>query len=362
MTDLRLELITKEKLEIALEQNLYWGFSNKMVPFSKSKAKWLLQNERFEANDICGVMGLEKEEIVSFVYLIPDLIKTKNGIEKVFWSSRWWVCDKYKDSVLSAYTKKASTDAAKEKVIIKYLGADTLEYYKKQPYTEFSERTRYIFMFNLDDGLLTSKLKMLKFISPVLKGIKWISHYSITKLNRLKFNLNGVSYEYISYINEKNWEFIAPFVKNDLVFKTKNYINWQINNNQYTNAPLNHKNNYTCLISSISNKIHNNSLMVYLDHQLIGFISFLIRGNEFVTRYFLCSEKNYKFCADTLMEHFIKSKCTFLLTEDENLGKYIKNSFTSVYVNKRNIVSVYNNSLGFDLKNEFVYQQDGHFA
>ncbi len=361
MKDLQVISLTRSALKNALEQNLYWKNDSEFVPFSKSKALWLLKNKRIEDDDVCGILGLENNILVSFIYLIPDYLRTSKGVSKIYWSSRWWVTEKYKNSILSAYTKRLSLEATKNQVIIKYLGTDTLEYYKKQPYTEFSERSRYIFIFNLDSHLILNKFGFLKMITPVIKGVTSLSHAIVALVNKRKIKTKDIVCEYISNLNDESWEFVEKHVKNDLIPKTKDYINWQIDNSQYT-INENNKLPYRCLISSVSNKIHNKTFFVKQNNTVIGFVSVLVRGNEFVTRYFLCEEDNYKSCLDALMKHFIESKCTFLLTEDEVLGHHIKKRFMSIYTDKRQLVSLAHNTLDLDFSNKKVYQQDGHFA
>ncbi|MDO5971145.1 hypothetical protein Q4Q35_15155 [Flavivirga aquimarina] len=360
MKDLQIVSLTRKMLKDALEQNLYWQSDAEFVPFSKNKALWLLKNERIEDEDVCAILGIENNTLVSFIYLIPDLINTDQGTAKIYWSSRWWVAEKHKESILSAYTKRVSLEATKNQLIIKYLGTDTLDYYKKHPYKEFSKRTRYIFVFNLDHHLFINKFRFLKAITPLIKGVSNLSHYLIASINKNKIKTGSLSCEYISDINKNTWLFIEKHVVNDLIPKSKDYINWQIDNNQYTLK--NKKLSYNCLIGSISHKIHNTNFFVKMGNKIIGFISVLVRGDEFVTRYFLCDHDHYQYCLDALMEYFIESKCTFLLTEDEVLGAHISKKFLKAFTNKRALVSLVHNDISLDFSDKKVYQQDGHFA
>lgn len=364
MQDIKVTTLTKKLLKHALAHNLYWNSNTTHVPFSKSKAQWLLQNERIEDDDICAILGYEKDELISFVYMVPDWIKTETGMQKIYWSSRWWVHDKYKNSVLSSYTKNLSVTAVKNHVIIKHLGIDTLTYYDKQPFATFSERTRYIFVFNLDYNLIISKFKVLKHISSILKTITSFSHYTLAKINKSKTKkaTKDISYEYLSTLNETAWEFVKKHCENDLIPKSKSYINWQIDNNQYTIAEVDTKAPYKCLISSISHKIYNITFLVIKENATIGFVSALVRGDEFVVRYFLSDKIHFDYCINALMDNFIKTKCSFILTENELLGYQIKQRYLSVYTNKRQLISLAHNDIDFNFKTINISEQDGHFA
>ena len=362
MNDLQVISLTRNKLKEALEQNLYWKNDSGFVPFSKSKAKWLLKNERIENDDICAILGFENNTLIAFVYLIPDWINTEKGVCKFYWSSRWWVDDKYKNTILSTYTKKISLESVKNQMIIKYLVPETEEYYKKQPFTKFSTRERYIILFDLNHNFVVGKVKFLKILLPLLKIFTKISHYLISLINIRKINTSELFYEYLTTIDSDTWDFIKKYCQNDLVQKTKSYINWQIDNNQYTIAKTESKFPQKCLISSISSNIYNLNFLILKGANKIGFVSALIRRNEFVLRYFLTDEKNYDDCINALMDNFIKSKCSILIIEDEILGKHIHHKFLKVYSNKRKIFSLAHNDVAINFENKNIKQQDGHFA
>ncbi len=362
MKDLQVISLTRSALKNALEQNLYWKNDSKFVPFSKSKALWLLRNERIEDDDVCAVLGLEHNTLVAFIYLIPDWINTKEGIHKIYWSSRWWVSDDYKTSILSTYLRKVSLESVQNQMIIKYLVNETEEYYKKQPFTRFSSRERYIMLFDLNHNFIVSKVKPLRIALPLLKVFTKISHAFISVINKRRINSKDISYEYLSQIDSNAWNFIKKHCDSDLIKKTKTYINWQIDNNQYVIAKDEHKFSQNCLISSISSNIYNLNFLISKTTKKIGFISALVRRNEFVLRYFLSDEENHNTCMDALVDNFIKSKCSILIVEDEILGKKIASKFLNIYSNKRKIYSLAHHDVALNFENKDVHQQDGNFA
>lgn len=364
MQDIKIISLTKKMLEDALKHDLYWDKNSKVVPFSKNKAKWLLQNERIENEDICAILGYENDELISFVYMVPDYIKTDKGFEKIFWSNRWWVHEKYENSVLSTYTKKLSIEAVNKQVLIKYVGSETLEYYRKQSFKKFGKRNKYIFVFSLDYHLIINKAKFLKNLSPLLKVITKLSHVSVASINKLKISRNKrkLSYTYLDSIDDTAWAFIEKYCENDLIPKSKAYLNWQINNNQYVEIDATNTLPYKCLLSSISYKIFNSNFLVLSNSKVVGFISVLIRGDEFVLRYFLSNKENYNLCLEALMHNFIRSKCTYILTDDEVLGEHIQQRFISIYTNKKEQFSLAHNDINYNFDNMVINEQDGHFA
>ena len=363
MNDIDIISLSKKDLKLSLSDNTFWGADMKTVPFSMSKAQWLLENRRIEEDDICAIIATRKNKIISLVYLVPDLINTTSGLKKVYWSRRWWIHDDYKNTVLPTYTIKQSESLVKNQIIIKFLGKSVVDFYKKQPYTEISKRTRYFIIFNLDATLIVSKIKYLKYLKPLVYALDGASRNIISFINKKKLKSKHLKYSYVSVINEDLWKFLEPFYSKDLVPKSKSYLNWQINNNQYTNAAVKEKLSYECLIGSTDSNIHNLSFSIYKSDKRLGFISILIRGKEAIVRYFTCENINFNICADALMEQLIKQKISRFQTENEQLGQYIQNKYLNVYTDKRKLYGLINKNVLDVIPEEIVINdQDGNFA
>ncbi|WP_298555601.1 hypothetical protein [uncultured Algibacter sp.] len=361
--DLEIITLTKALLKEAVDNNTYWGYQSKNIPFSKSKAKWLLENDRIENDDVCAILGYEKQDIVAFIYMIPDLINTPQGIKKVFWSRRWWIADKYKDTILSTYTRSLSFKAIKNQAIIKYIGQETIPYYEKQPFTKFSKRNKHIIVFSLDSELLLNNIRKLRTVKPLVKLISSLSYNFTAIINKFKNKkrVKGLTYEYISFIDNHSWKYIEPFLKNDLVVKTPVYINWQIDNSQYTQVKNKYKSSHYCLINSSTSNIYNLNFLVKKE-TIIGFISILVRNTEFHIRYFITSEDNYDYCVDALMDNFILAKATIIHTENDKLGRSLNRRYFSTHTKKREIFTLVHKDVNLETKNIHITDQDGNFA
>ncbi|WP_299241426.1 hypothetical protein [uncultured Aquimarina sp.] len=362
-SDFKTLLITKKEIREALDKNTFWK-NAKNVPFTKSKANWLLQNSRIEENDICGLIGYEDEVMIAFIYFIPDYIKTSAGEKKIYWCRRWWVADAYKNSILATYMMNEAVNAVDKQVLIKYIGKEVEEFYDKQPFTKFSERERFFILFNADANLLISKITVLKYAKPIAKYLERISGWWIQKINRKKISktVSGLSYEYLSSLDQETWEFLENKCKNDLIPKTKEYVNWQLSNNQYAITPVINRFPYHCLIASASEQLHHINLSVKKEKEIIGFLSFLVRGNEFNVKYFVAKEGYMDECVSALMDNFIKTNTNIIHTENTVLGKKISEKFSNFYSDKRILYAFAHNDIENNFENVSLYDRDGHFA
>lgn len=355
--------ITKRELRSAIEENRYW--KGLLSPIPKSKALWIVSNTRIEEDEYCGVIGFENEKIISFIYMLPDLLNIKNGTKKVYWMLLWWVDIAFKNTVFGTYTYNEAINLAGKQVLIKAYAENVTSFYKKQPYHVIAQRIRYTVFFSLDSSILLGRFNFLKHLNYIVKLADSFS-YSILKLTNAKASksrTNVLVYEYINEIDNETWEFIKPLCKNDLIFKTKDYINWQISNSQYTQIPT-AKHAYTSLQPGISSNIHIHNLKIIKDETIIGFLSYTINFNEFSIKYFLVSNSsNYDACVDVLIENLYATKTKFIFTDDSQLYETIKKRYKIIYTHKSIKKSLSHNSLNLDMQKEnlYLFDRDGHF-
>ena len=364
MNNLKIITLTKLELSQAISENKYW---NGVIepPLSKNKAKWLVENKRAADDDVLAVLGYENNTIIGFVHMIPDFVKIDNGnTKKIFWSQKWWVSDKYKGTLLPAYIKKQSLGSCFNQLIVRFLGDNTRAYYKKQPFTQFSERKRYIIVFSLDHKLLIYKKSGLKKIKALLKVIDSLSRRVLATLNILKSKLKSadVTYSSVNSVSEEVWQFLEKHLVNDLVPKSKEYINWQITNKQYHLLNKGQdKLDYKCLLGTISKKIYNINFVVKNDDVTVGFISGFVSGNRFIVRYFIYEESYYDDCLNVLMKALIDSKCTILQTENYKVGEGLSNKYFKVYVDSKELLSLIHNDVNINIDDSMVFDQDGSY-
>jgi len=345
--------VTKAILAEALEKDTFWR-NEGTIPFSKSKAKWLLANPRMDDEDICAVVVYENDVIISFVYLIPDMITLSDKTIKIYWFRRWWVADKYKDSIISSYLMNDAVKEVDGQVVIKFLAKNIESFYKRLPYQEFGFKTRYFILFELI-------LRRLKFL---LRPIQSLSANFVRRINRkrIRKSTSKMVYEYITFLDENTWAFIQPFVKNDLVPKTIDYVNWQLDSSQYTKTTVSGNYPYVCLISGAFENIEIVNFKVEINQHIVGFISYLIRGTEFIVKYFIADKNYYQDCVNALMDHFIRYDVNTIHAEDDQLANSILKRFVKVYVDQRKVYSLANKGIDSDFSDVELFQRDGNFA
>ncbi len=361
--DLEIVALTKKMLRNVVENNTFW--KSGLAPMPKSKASWLISNNRINEEDYCGVIAYENKEMISFIYMIPDLINSNDSIgKKAYWMIDWWVIDKYKDSILGTYIYNQAIKLADKQVIIKGYTENVQEFYEKQPFTIISTRLRYTLFFSLDSSMIIGRFKFLKPVKFLIDSIDLIISKTTRSINsyKIKKTTKNIAYDFINQLDDETWNFIKPLCKKDLILKTKEYVNWQINNNQYLQTPLVHKRPYINLQTGSSDNIKIHNLKILLDNQIIGFLSYIINYNEFNVKYFLVeNDENYDLCIDALMENLIKSKRNFIFTDDTKLAENICKRYFTFFTHKILKKGLVHNETKFDYNSVTMLNRDGHF-
>lgn len=361
--DLKILPLTKEKLRHAIDHNLYW--KDDLIPLPKSKAQWILSNERIEEDDYCGVLGLEGDKLVSFVYMLPDFLALdKNETKKIYWILLWWVNDEYKNTVLGTYIYNEAVNLTGKQVLIKSYAEGVNDFYEKQPFEVISSRLRYTIFFSLDSSILIGRfsfLKRLRFFidiadTIVSKVVRTINAY------KLKHTLKQLSYDYITQLDHETWEFIQPLCEKDLIHKTKSYVNWQISNIQYSQIRVPDRYPFKSLQVGNGHNIGIRNIKILKNKELIGFLSYTKNHKEFNVKYFLVNNaKNYDICVAVLIDHFIHEKTNFIFTDDTELAGAIKKKYTTIFIYKIIKKALAHKEIQLDFNQMTIYNRDGHF-
>ena len=221
--------------------------------------------------------------------MIPDILLTSSKEhKKVYWMILWWVEEKYNSNVLSTYIYNEALRLIGGQAIIKSYTENVSSFYKKMPFEVIQSRLRYTIFFSLDKSTLFAKFKFLKYFKWSIIILDKISGASLRYINLSKINKKSknIAYEYLNQLDNQAWQFIEPLCCNDIILKTKDYVNWQISPLQYTNTPIEIKHPYLALESGISNNISIYNIKVLKGKTVIGFLSFLINYNELNVKYF----------------------------------------------------------------------------
>ena len=361
MNDIEIIPLTKKVLRDAIDNNTFW--TNRLSPLPKSKAIWLINNKRIDEDDYCGVIAQENKQIIGFIYMIPDIVLTTAQVhKKVYWMILWWVEKKYESNVLSTYLYNEALRLIDNQAIVKSYTENVSDFYKKMPFKVIQSRLRYTIFFSLDKSILLARFKFLKYFKWPVKILDKVSAVSLRFINSRKIEkrTKNIKYEYLNQLDNQTWQFIEPLCANDIILKTKDYINWQISPLQYVNAPVEEKSPYRAIESGLSNNISIYNIKVLKENTVIGFLSFLINYNELNVKYFLVKEDSYyNLCVDALIDILVKLKRNYIFTDDSKLANNMSKRYATIFSYKVQKEALIHKEL--NIKNKKIKNRDGHF-
>ena len=363
-SDIQVYELTKKMLLHSLSEHSFWG--NSLIPFPKSKLHWIANNERIADDDYCLLVITSDNKIASFIYLLPDLMNLKDGShKKIYWLISWWLHKDFKDTILGSFLFNRAMELADNKILIKFYAEHIAEFYNKLPFQQIASRYRYTLFFSLDSDMIIGKFRFLGKFKSLLKIPDYFSRSLYRFINKKKLSHHSkVKFEYLSKIDDSTWDFLKENCKNDLIYKTRSYVDWQIDNSQYTQILNSHNHLYRSIETGMSPNIYVHNIKIVEDNTVIGFISFIHNFNECNIKYFVVQEGAgyYENCVSVLIDNFIKTGATYIFTDDSILAETIKKKFSTVYTHK--VIKKGLAHKQIDLKPEDYHtmlDRDGHF-
>jgi hypothetical protein len=362
-SDLQIVSLTKLQLSEAYKDNRYWKRGELNV-ISRNKALWLLNSPRIENDDFCFFFAMANNKIVAFISVIPDIVKIKTGsLKKIYWMTQWWTDKTFEKTILPTYLFQQSLALTQNNILIKQYAQNVHNFYSKQPFECLKLRPRYTTFFSLNPDSLIQRFPRLKHLRSLLHLNNYIVKNSIYRLNKVKNKprTNDLSYEYLNELDIESWEFINAYCSNDVIYKTKEYVNWQLDSRQYLQAVVAEKHNLKSTIEGYSEKVHIFLIKVVKNDTMIGFLSFLNFDGVFYLKYFISAHENFGNMVDAFMEHLLKLKASHLYSENDKVIKAIKKRYLTTFTHAPVKTALAHNDLFQNLKNTDIQDQDGHF-
>lgn len=349
--------VTKKDL---YQEHLYEDDKGKPLAFiPASKRKWLLQNGRIAEDDYVAVITTIGKELVSFIYLIPDLFRTREGLQKMYWMRQWWVADAHQNSIIATYTYATALQLTQQRILIKFYAEGAEKFYAKQPFTAWYERQRHTLFIGPEASIILGRFPRMRYAKSLVNGSSRLISTVLKRSNwkKAEKRTQNIRVESLSHIDEEAWNFIEPLVADDSIVKDRAYLNWQLSPSQYeTTTP-----EYKSLVVAYGNPIQAHTFVIRHEDQIIGFVSYLLIHKECNLKYLLCQPEHLDLIIDALLREVCRSRALFIFTDDQTVASRITERYRIFYHYQVTKKALAHNSI-YDLVREFqVSEGDGHF-
>ncbi|MEM7486624.1 MAG: hypothetical protein AAF348_15555 [Bacteroidota bacterium] len=364
--DVQVVSVTKKELRFYLEAPS--EERDYILPISENKAQWILEKPGMKEGDVCIVLAHSKGEVLSFAYLIPDILSTKNKAtdhsnEKVYWMPQWWASKPAKGTVIATYVFNETLRAGGHRILAKAYEENADKFYKKQPFSIIRTIQRHTIFIALDHHIIIQKIPIVKHVKFFVKWLEKVSRkvYSWLNLSKVKELTKNLNIKYINQLDTDTWHFVKPFLDNDLILKDKDYINWQIASTQYLPIPWNSKKNNTGIVKGFGEKIGIVNYILQQDGQILAFVSFSYIGNVAYMKYCISSKENMTKVSASIYENLMKLKLNYIFTDNAILADSFTNELRTVYQYTQTKKSMAHNTVHPKLSGMSLVEQDGHF-
>lgn len=343
--------ISVKELSLAIAENSYWLNSN--PPLSKTRASWIVQNPDAEKEDPCLVIAKTGNEFVGHLQLISSYINQENSSFKIFFLQRWWVKKDLKNQNIGSLLYLEALKNTSGKLIVKSYNNNMDSFYSNRKFfNKITPSNLYTFFFHTDPISLYSRHKLFKYLKGGLKIGAALSSFTFRTLNasHIKKLTKKLSYDYFATYDIKVFESIQHLIKNDLVIKSLDQLNWKLSQNQFTPRILGQKDRYSIPFEEQHQVNLIVNCAVFEGEELLGSFSFINTAHRVDVKLFLTKNGYEKEVAASLVDNLYGLKKYTLSTMDKKLKDILISDYKYLYMheNKRNMVVFKNKNIKFN--------------
>jgi hypothetical protein len=333
--------LNRSQLKQAIVENKYWQNGHSLL--TVNTANWLTQNPYLEDSDICAIIGLENNQIIASIEIIPDQFLLETGTyTKKFWLKNWMVSkdfssDNGSSSKIGSLLFFEAINKLDGQILVGTYTKITEKFYNnKRLFHELSNRTISTLFFKLPTNLLIKRKKQFKYLNPLVNFINlgiYNFYLFTTQLAHRKLN-KSFQIIPIPEIDKEALDFIQERSKNDFTKKNEKYIKWKLDNIQF---------NFKNELDGPTEKIK--SFKIKRDNVLIGLLSFAIDKYALeIKLFFAKDEESHRLCISALMQLFFKANAYYINTTNKNIVKSIEQNYKPFFThqNEKKVVA-YNN-------------------
>ncbi|MBR9854797.1 MAG: hypothetical protein GYB37_09505 [Algicola sp.] len=361
--DLQVVLLTKRELREYLQspkqQRKY------PLPFSQNKSQWLLSKPGLDENDPLAVMAVSGGELLSFAHLVPDFLSSsgQGSGTKIFWIVQWWAAPSAKSTVISTYVFSEALRLSNNRVLTKAYEENADTFYKKQPFSVIASMDRHTIFLGLAKDMVNQKLRLPNWSSPITRLMESISMkcYNIINSSRVNKLTKDLDLRYMNQLDGEAWDFIEPYLQNDLAAKDLDQVNWQLDPNQYVSKPWKHGKTDGSKIRGFAERIGIVSFLVYRNEKAIGFVSFHYIHSTAYMKYCVANNADMAGVCACLYKNLYELNISYIFTDNQTLAEHFTKTLSVFYQYRQTKKSMAHNTLHKELQVSHLAEQDGHF-
>jgi hypothetical protein len=321
---MEIKTFTVNDLKAALGSEDFWQTST--LPITKHRALSYCRNPRADADDPVLLVAYRDDQVIGYLGILPDMIFADDVGYKLGWLTSWWVDPTCATtgvgalllfSALNAYDQQVGVsgssrvarkalDASQKFMVIKSLqGLDIRLRLNATRYILRQLPPMKIFrgLFNIFDCVMDDVVNFRSFI--------W---------HRRHDPLRGLTFEYISAIDEETGCFIQRHQQHDLTRKDKSDLSWIMNNPWIISAPHKDAMSKRYYFSSRASRFIYLGVKVFENQsEMIGFFLLKVRDDRMSVLYSYCASRHAAAVTAVVFHQALAMNVRILSLFDEQL-------------------------------------------
>ena len=319
-----IKALTVTDLKAALSSEDFWHTG--ILPITKHRALSYIYNPRAAEDDVVLLVAYQDGRVIGYLGILPDTIFSANSSCKVGWLTSWWVDPAYAGSGVGAVLLFKAFNAHRQQLGVsgssrqaaKVLDA-TGKFMSLKTIKGLDIRLRFDW-----SGAWLRKRPALRPLRYLLKLFDCIANeivsYRGLAWQRHNTALTGLTFEYISNIDEETDRFIQEQNRQDLTRKAAADLNWIMNYPWILPAPLKDSTGRRYFFSSRADRFFYLGVKVFgQDKKMAGFYLTKVRDERMSIVFSFFSQRHARSIAAAVFFHALKMDVSVLSLYDEQM-------------------------------------------
>ncbi|MDD2331228.1 MAG: GNAT family N-acetyltransferase [Candidatus Cloacimonetes bacterium] len=256
----------------------YWNQPN--IPITRLRISAYLANPNAEDDDTLLLTAWDGNLLIAYIGLVPELIHTTQGEQKINWLTSWWAEERYRGRGIAmrlfdlalAETRHAMTSSAHVQ--------SSKRFHQCGKMSTYVTRERSFFFINISRKVLIDYKKYHGIFKYSYRFIHFISSLAMKYRYKWWVSVNPVgkdiSLEYIRIPDQETMNFIQKNGRNDLAVKNKANLTWRMDLHFLSTQPRSISWRNSSYFAILGERFENFSAKVFNNATMTAFISFQI--------------------------------------------------------------------------------------
>ena len=322
---MEIKAFTVADLKTALASENFW--LTKTLPITKHRAVSYCRNPRAAGDDPVLLVAYRDNRVIGYLGILPDKIFVSDAVYKLGWLTSWWVDPSCAAAgvgaillfkALNAYDQHIGVSGGSREAR-KALNASQ-RFMALKPLQGLDIRLRLNVAGNISRRHPALKIFriLFKILDAMTDEVVNLRGFIWQRRNR---HCQGLTYEYISTIDEEADRFIQQHHQHDLTRKDKSGLSWIMNTPWILPAPFKDSTSKRYYFSSRADRFCYLGVKVFEHHtEMIGFFLLKVRDDRMSVMYSYFGSRHAASITAAAFLHALAMDVSILSLYDEQLA------------------------------------------